>query len=157
MKLKTKIEPHHVMFELSFTAFSFAKWSHSAYTVFKFVTVRMYFSVCNIKRNQYIIGLYRGLLLVPTPVYTCWVKCCASFMSSFAKTCAALVLLYYFADTDCSPSPKKKKKKKMADGSPRRRCISPPPSMGLIMWLLGEWGGSFRKFMPNATFPVKTN
>ena len=45
------------MFELSFTAFSFAKWSHSAYTVSKFFTVRMYFSVCNIKQNQYIIGL----------------------------------------------------------------------------------------------------
>lgn len=152
------------MFELSFTASSFAKWSHSAYTVFQFFTVRMYFSVCNIKRNQYVIGLpnepplYRALLLVLTPVYTCWVKRCASFMSSFAKTCAALVLLYYLADTDCSPSPKKNKtKQKMADGSPRRRCISPPPCDHVIVWLLGEWGGSFRKFMPNATFPVKTN
>ena len=130
MKLKTKIEPHHVMFELSFTAFSFAKWSHSAYTVFKFFTVRIYFSVCNIKRNQYIIGLYRGLLLVPTPVYTCWVKCCASFMSSFAKTCAALVLLYYFADTDCSPSPKKKKKKKNGRRISYKAMHNPPAKYG---------------------------
>ena len=100
--------------------------------------------------------LCQGLLLVLTPVYTCWVKRCASFMSSFAKISAALGLLYYLADTDCSPSPRKKKtEQKMTDGSPRRRCISPPLSMGLIMWRLGEWGGSFRKFMPNATFPVK--